>query len=99
MKICKKLKVAILPIVSILLTSQSAMAAQDELSVMLLGSGGPVATSSGRASAAYMIFTDGNPRVLMDVGGGSFQRLAQSGYNINAMEYILCKSYSSGSHR
>ena len=52
------------------------------LSVMVLGSGGPIATSSGRASASYMIFTDGQPRILMDIGGGAFQRLAASGLNI-----------------
>ena len=86
MKISTKLKLLAL---STLFLSQPAISAQDELSVMLLGSGGPVATDSGRASASYMIFTDGKPRVLMDVGGGSFQRLAQSGYNINDMEYIL----------
>lgn len=60
-----------------------------ELSVMVLGSGGPVATSVGRASAGYMIFTDGKPRVLMDLGGGTYKSLAQSGVNIHAMEFIL----------
>ena len=59
------------------------------LSVMVLGSGGPVATSAGRASAGYMVFTDGKPRVLMDLGGGTYQRLAASGYNIHDMDIIL----------
>ena len=60
-----------------------------ELSVMVLGSGGPVATAEGRASAGYLIFTDGKPRVLMDVGGGTYQRLAQSGTNIKDLDIIL----------
>lgn len=60
-----------------------------ELSVMVLGSGGPVATAEGRASAGYLVFTDEVPRVLMDVGGGTFQRLAQSGINIKDLDIVL----------
>lgn len=60
-----------------------------ELSVMVLGSGGPIATAEGRASAGYLIFTDGKPRVLMDVGGGTYQRLAQSGTNIRDLDIVL----------
>jgi ribonuclease BN (tRNA processing enzyme) len=59
------------------------------LSVMVLGSGGPIATASGRASAGYLIFTDGTPRVLMDVGGGTYQRVAQSGVNLKDLDIIL----------
>lgn len=59
------------------------------LSVVVLGSGGPVATARGRASAGYLVFTDGKPRVLMDAGGGSFQRLAASGANIADLDIIL----------
>jgi len=60
-----------------------------DLSVMVLGSSGPMAQPSGRASAGYLIFTDGKPRVLMDLGGGTFQRIAQSGANIGAVQDIL----------
>ena len=58
---------------------------------MVLGSGGPVATAAGRASAGYMIFTDGNPnpRFIMDIGGGTFQRIAESGVNIADLDMIL----------
>ncbi len=59
------------------------------LSVMVLGSGGPIATAEGRASAGYMIFTDGKPRILMDAGGGTYQRLAQSGMNIKDLDIVL----------
>jgi len=62
---------------------------EGELSVMVLGSGGPIATAAGRASAGYMVFTDGKPRLLMDLGGGTYQRLAASGYNIHDMDTIL----------
>lgn len=61
----------------------------DGLSVMVLGSGGPVATPAGRASASYMIFVDGKPRILMDVGGGSYKSLAQAGINLKDLDVVL----------
>jgi len=60
-----------------------------DLSVMVLGSGGPIATSAGRASASYLIFVGGEPKILMDAGGGAFQRLAASGTDIKDLEIIL----------
>jgi ribonuclease BN (tRNA processing enzyme) len=59
------------------------------LSVMVLGSGGPVAMASGRASAGYLIFVDGKPRILMDAGGGTFERLAASGTNVKDLSLVL----------
>jgi len=59
------------------------------LSVMVLGSGDPNATASGRASAGYLIFVEGEPRILMDVGGGTFQRVAKSGVNLRALDTVL----------
>jgi len=60
-----------------------------DLSVMVLGSGGPAVTADGRASAGYLIFTDGQPRVLMDVGGGTYKNFASSGANIKDLDIIL----------
>jgi len=62
---------------------------KEGLSVIVLGSGGPIATTEGRASAGYLIFTDGKPRILMDVGGGTYQRLAESGTNVKDLDIIL----------
>jgi len=59
------------------------------LSVMVLGSGGPVAASAGRASSGYLIFTDGKPRILMDVGGGIYARVAESGVDLKDLDTIL----------
>jgi ribonuclease BN (tRNA processing enzyme) len=59
------------------------------LSVMVLGSGGPVAYSAGRASAGYLIFVDGQPKILMDAGGGTYQRVAASGTNIKDLDIVL----------
>lgn len=62
-----------------------------DLSIMVLGSGGPIAMASGRASAGYMLFADGNPNpiAIMDVGGGTYQRVAQSGTNIANLKMFL----------
>jgi len=60
-----------------------------DLSVMVLGSGGPIATEVGRASASYLIFIKGKPKILMDAGGGAFQRLAASGTDIKDLDIIL----------
>lgn len=59
------------------------------LSVMVLGSGGPVATAAGRASASYLVFIDGEPKILMDAGGGAYQRLAASGTDIKNLDIVL----------
>lgn len=60
-----------------------------DFSVMVLGSGGPAADPSGRASAGYLIFIDGKPRILMDAGGGTFARLAESGVKIDTVDWVL----------
>lgn len=62
-----------------------------ELSVMVLGSGGPIATNDPRtrASAGYLVFTDGQPRVLLDAGGGTYKSLARSGVNIRDLDIVL----------
>jgi ribonuclease BN (tRNA processing enzyme) len=59
------------------------------LSVMVLGSGGPQIQDSGRASAGYLIFADGQPAVLMDLGSGTFKSLGLSGAHIGQVNTIL----------
>ncbi len=59
------------------------------LSVLVLGSGGPAANDDGRASAGYLIFTDGQPRVLMDAGSGTFKNLATAGINVKDLDLVL----------
>lgn len=62
---------------------------EGDLSVMVLGSGGPIATAAGRASASYLIFVDGKPKILMDAGGGAYQRLAASGTDVRDLDIVL----------
>jgi len=54
----------------------------------VLGSGGPVA-SRRRVSAGYVLSIDEKPRLLVDAGGGSFERIGQSGLDISSLEQIL----------
>jgi len=60
-----------------------------DLSVMVLGSGGPLATTSGRASAGYIVFLDGVAKIIMDCGGGTYLRLGQSGASIKDVNTFL----------
>ena len=60
-----------------------------KFSIMVLGSGSPAAQPDGRASAGYMIFVDGMAKILMDVGGGVYQRIADSGMNLTDLEIVL----------
>jgi ribonuclease BN (tRNA processing enzyme) len=45
--------------------------------VQILGSGGP-AINRERASASYLLWLDGRARMLVDIGGGTYQRFGQS---------------------
>jgi len=60
------------------------------LTVMILGSGAPVAKGTGgRASSGYLVFVDGKPRAIIDAGGGVFKSLSMSGANIWDLKYFL----------
>lgn len=61
--------------------------AASEISVQVLGSGGPESTQ--RASASYLIVQDGKARVLIDFGGGAFLRFGQAKAQIEDLELIL----------
>lgn len=62
---------------------------EGSLSVMVLGSGGPQFETSGRASAGYLIFADGQPFALMDLGSGTYKSIAMSGVHIGQLNHIL----------
>lgn len=93
----RKLAAVTLAISAVTLTS-SALAKKDNvpvddvegsLSVMVLGSGGPQIQDSGRASAGYLIFVDGQPYAIMDAGSGTFKSLGMSGAHIGQVNTVL----------
>lgn len=62
---------------------------EDGLSVMVLGSGGPMTLPNDRAGSGFMIFVDGEVRILMDAGGGVYKRIGDAGINIADLDTIL----------
>jgi len=58
-----------------------------ELSMVVLGSGGPGAT--GRAGAGYLVLLDGQPRILVDAGPGTFARVGEAGLSLDAVDIVL----------
>jgi len=55
--------------------------------VQVLGSGGPIADGA-RAASGYLLWLDGQPRVLVDAGGGVFQRFGQAGASLDSLALI-----------
>jgi ribonuclease BN (tRNA processing enzyme) len=55
----------------------SAQSCAGPLAVQILGSGGP-ALNTQRASASYVLWAGGQARMLVDMGGGTYLRFAQS---------------------
>ena len=58
------------------------------LSVTVLGSGGPIADAH-RVSAGYLVSIEGKPRILIDAGGGTFERIGQGRLDLSSLEHIL----------
>ncbi|MFC3652950.1 MBL fold metallo-hydrolase [Dyella humi] len=57
------------------------------LELLVLGSGGPGAT--GRAGAGYVVLVDGEPRIVVDAGPGTFVRLGEAKLSLAKIDIIL----------
>jgi ribonuclease BN (tRNA processing enzyme) len=57
------------------------------LELLVLGSGGPGA--AGRAASSYLIFIDGDARILLDAGPGSFARLGEAKASLADTDIVL----------
>ena len=62
--------------------------AEEGVAVQVLGSGGPELQDK-RASSSYLIWQDGQARVLVDAGGGSALRFGESGAKMSQLDVIL----------
>ena len=58
------------------------------MAVQVLGSGGPELQDK-RASSSYLVWQDGQARVLIDAGGGSALRFGESGAKMSQLDVIL----------
>jgi ribonuclease BN (tRNA processing enzyme) len=61
---------------------------QQQVSLQVLGSGGPE-LDDGRVSSAHLIRINGQARVMVDAGSGSAHQLEQLGVDINQLEAVL----------
>jgi ribonuclease BN (tRNA processing enzyme) len=57
------------------------------LEILVLGSGGPAAL--GRASSSYVVLLDGQPRIIVDTGPGSFARLGEARVPLDMLDIVL----------
>lgn len=57
------------------------------VSVQVLGSGGPRA-GTARASSSYLVWIDGEARVMIDVGGGAFVRFGEAGAALATLDFL-----------
>ena len=60
---------------------------KSKLSLLVLGSGGPGAT--GRAGAGYIVSLDGQPRILVDAGPGTFVRAGEANVDFSKVDIVL----------
>jgi len=65
----------------------AACGSPNGVAVQVLGSGGPIA-DDGRASSAYLVWVEGNSRVLIDSGGGAFLRFGEAGGDFEALDFV-----------
>jgi ribonuclease BN (tRNA processing enzyme) len=64
-----------------------ASGATPPLEVIVLGSGGPAAL--GRAASSYAVLLDGQPRILVDAGPGSFARAGEAQLSLDTLDTVL----------
>lgn len=57
------------------------------IALQVLGSGGPIA-DDGRASSSYLVWVDGESRVMIDAGGGAFLRFGEAGANFRDLDFV-----------
>jgi ribonuclease BN (tRNA processing enzyme) len=65
----------------------AAHASTSALELIVLGSGGPAAL--GRAASSYLVLLDGEPRILVDAGPGSFVRVGEAQVSLDALDIVL----------
>lgn len=78
------------PLLLLIFGANSRLFADDSapvLQLLVLGSGGPGA--AGRAASSYLVFVDGDARILVDAGPGSFARLGEAKASLSNTDIVL----------
>ena len=76
--------------------ARAQVCAADPVTVQILGSGGP-RTNGERASASYLLWMDGQARILVDAGGGAYLRFGQAGAQLSDL-WLLAVSHLHPDH-
>ena len=86
----RHLLVLLFPAMSFLLASAATaqMCGAKGIALQVLGSGGPELQDK-RASSSYLVWENGQARVLVDAGGGSALRFGESGATMSQLDVIL----------
>lgn len=70
------------------MTGNRADAASDGVSVTALGTGAS-SLSNGRASVGYVVRIDGEPKLLVDAGGGTAARVSEARIDLTALDAVF----------
>ncbi len=62
------------------------------VALQILGSGGPIA-DDGRASSGFLVWVDGESRVLIDAGGGTFLRFGEASARFIDLDFVGLSHY------
>jgi len=60
---------------------------QSDFYLQVLGSGGPIA-DDGRASSGYLLWVDGESRMMVDTGGGTFLRFGEAKASFSDLDWL-----------
>ena len=63
----------------------------NDFALQILGSGGPF--GNGRASAGYLLWIDGQSRIMIDAGGGTFSHFHEAGANIADLQLLAISHF------
>ena len=69
-------------------TVASTPCGDEGVHVQVLGSGGPE-SDDGRVSSSYLVWQDGQARLLVDMGSGSFSAFEKSGGRVKSLDALL----------
>lgn len=65
---------------------------EDGVWLQVLGSGGPE-LDDGRTSSAYLVWHDGEAKVLVDIGSGGMARFEQAGARVTDLDAVLLSHF------
>ena len=70
-----------------LASNSLAVCREEGVDLQILGSGGPLGRGN-RASSGYLLWINGEARVMVDAGGGTFLRFHEAGATVETMDLL-----------